>query len=205
MRISSALVLSSSIFFAALFAEEGGIVQEYAGDVVIAGDKDAKVTAKKQKINFGDTVRTGKDAKAQLVLGNGEIVLLKESSSFKLTGKKGSVKGVISQGEFLIGLGKKLGKNESFQIETPACVAGVRGTLFWGLADTNKNSTYAALENQIEVTAQGKSLILKPGEKTFVAFGKAPENAAPSGVKPDFLDTFAVDGQIQGLKDMLKK
>lgn len=205
MRFSIALLLSASLLFTALFAEEGGVVQEYTGEVTISGDKDAKVTAKKQKINFGDTIRTGKDAKAQLVLGNGEIVLLKESSSFKLTGKKGSVKGVISQGEFLIGLGKKLGKNESFQIETPACVAGVRGTLFWGLADTNKNSTYAALENQIEVTAQGKSLVLKPGEKTFVAFGKAPDAAAPSGVKPEYLDTFAVDGQIQGLKGMLPK
>ncbi|MBL8992994.1 MAG: hypothetical protein JNM63_06605, partial [Spirochaetia bacterium] len=56
MRILPALLLGASIFFTALFAEEGGVVQEFAGEVVISGEKDAKVTAKKQKINFGDTV-----------------------------------------------------------------------------------------------------------------------------------------------------
>ncbi len=189
------------------FAQSGGVVQEFVGDVVVLSGKDGKsvkVTAKKQKFNFGETIQTAKGAKAQLVLGNGEVILLKEESIFKLDGKKGAVKGIISQGEYLIGITKKLGKSESFLIETPACVAGVRGTLFWGLSDKDKNSTYAALENQIEVSAQGNSVILKPGEKVFVPFGKAPEKSAPANIPLDYLDTFGVNGQIQGLKGMLK-
>ena len=144
-----------------------------------------------------------KGAKAQILFPDGSAILVKESTSLKISGKKGAVLARVPKGEFLIGIKKKLRKGESFRVKTPAAVAAIRGTLFWGLSDDELNSTYACFQHSIEIAARGKKVVLQPGEKTFIPYGKAPGKKEPADVPPDFMDTFEVDGTIEGFKEML--
>ena len=82
-------------------------------------------------------------------------------------------------------------------------MVGVRGTVFWGKVDADGTSTFAALEHQVSVSAAGSTVLLKPGEKTTVSPGQPPLNAVDSGIAKDYVDTFAIDGNTQKLKERL--
>ena len=79
----------------------------------------------------------------------------------------------------------------------------MRGTLFWGLSDDQLNSTYACFKDTIEIRAAGKTVLLKPGEKTMIPYGKAPGKTEPSKLTLDYMNNFEVDGSIQEFKEML--
>ncbi len=155
------------------------------------------------QLNFGDTVQTEQAAKAQILFAGGNAILIKESTTVKLDGKAGKILLRVPKGEFLIGLKKRLARNESFRVKTPAAVAAVRGTLFWGQSDDKLNSTYACLQHAITISAQGKTMKLEAGEKTFIPYGQSPRKKEASKVPPEFLDSFEVDGSIEGLKELL--
>ena len=153
---------------------------------------------------FGDTVQTGTGGKAQILFTNGNAILIKESSTLRLRGRPGAILVNIPTGEFLIGLKKKLLPGQTFKVRTPAAVACVRGTLFWGLSDKDLNSTYACFESAVEITAQGKTVLLKPGEKAFIPYGRPPRAKEAANVPLAYMDTFGVDGSIEGMKEMVK-
>lgn len=158
-----------------------------------------------QKLRRDDTLRTGDGAVAQVVFKSGATVLVKEKSRFSLRADKTGEVLTFVRGEFLIGLRRKLKDGRKFEVRTPACVAAVRGTVFWGLSDENKKSTYACFTGAIDVTAQGKTAALRPGEKLEVAFGAAPGPVRAADIPADYVDTFAVDQSLQGVDEMLQK
>ncbi len=155
-------------------------------------------------LSFGDLVQTQKAALAQVLFPDGNAILIKENTTLRMGGKPGKVQINIPAGEFLIGLKQKLARGKSLTVKTPAAVAAVRGTLFWGLSDAELNTTYACFQSAIEITAGGKSVTLKQGEKTFIPYGKPAQKIEPANVPLDYLDTFAVDGSIEGFKEMLQ-
>lgn len=152
---------------------------------------------------FGDSVRTGPGSIAQLVLEGGGVVLVRESSTLTLRGGSQAPFISFSLGEFLIGLKEKLGPKRSFRVGTPAAVAAVRGTLFWGKTDSSKEATFAGFGDEVVVTAQGKSVTLKPGETVSVPYGKAPPEPKAHAIKREYLKTFSVEGSLQGLEALI--
>ena len=122
----------------------------------------------------GDTLVTQPGATAHVRFASGALILVKENASFKVSGLGKKVTVSFDKGEFLIGLVKKLEKDENFEVRTPAAVAGVRGTLFWGLSDEKLTSTFACFESELAISAQGQTQILKPGDKVQIAFGEKP-------------------------------
>lgn len=191
-------------------------VRVWAGDAVLirkSGDVEIRAKGKKvfkraeagAELFFGDTVQTLKGARAQVLFANGNAVLLKEMTSARLNGSAARVTVHIPAGEFLIGLKQKLSRDQFFRVRTPAAVAAVRGTLFWGQSDDDLNATYACFQHEIEIAARGQKVVLKPGEKSFIPYGKAPQKAEPSNVPVDFIDTFSVDGSVEGLKEMAEQ
>lgn len=188
-----------------VFASDALLVRK-SGDVRVRhkGRKGFFRAQAGTRLFFGDTVETEAGAKAQVLFTNGNAILIKESSTLRLTGRSGRIQVYIPAGEFLIGLKRRLTRGEFFRVRTPAAVASVRGTLFWGLSDKDLNSTYACFEHAVEISARGRTVLLKPGEKTFIPYGKAPQPKQAANVPLDYLDTFAVDGSIEGLKQMVK-
>ncbi len=158
-----------------------------------------------EPLYFGDEIRTEAGALAHVVFPDGAAVLVKENSRFTLKGNRRDTWIAFDIGEFLIGLKKKLEPGRSFRVKTPAAAAAVRGTLFWGLSDAERDTTYACLADSIEIRAGGKTLVLEKGQKVRVPFGRAPETPGPAEVPLSFLDTFAVEGALQGLDGLAKE
>lgn len=155
-------------------------------------------------IAFGDEIKTGPGAVAHIVFPDGNAVLVKEKSRVALRGDKKNPLVDFEVGEFLIGLKKKLAAGRTFKVKTPVAVAAVRGTLFWGLSDEQKTTTYACFSGSIQIESGGKTVALEPGKTVKIPFGAPMEAVKPANIPPDYVKTFAVDDSLQGL-DQIKE
>jgi hypothetical protein len=157
-----------------------------------------------EELLYGDRVRAASGSVAQIVLsGDRGAILLREDSSFVLEGDPNNTLLNFRVGEFLIGLRKSLTKGQTFRVRTPAAVAAVRGTLFWGKTDADKTTTYAGFGHVIEVTAQGKTVTVPAGKKTTVKFGEAPADSEKHDIPVSYTDKFRVGGGLQDLEKLV--
>lgn len=190
----------------ATLAKMSGPVSILAG----GGKRYAKAKGGEQLL-FGDTIRVGKGGLAHLLLADRGAVLLRDETQMTLQGSANKTSLSFKFGEFLIGLNKKLARGQSFNVRTPAAVAAVRGTLFWGKSDkVDKSTAYAGFGHTVAVTAKGKTVLVEAGKTVTVAYGAAPADAVPSTVGLDYAKNFMIDGSLQGVDalaetDKLKK
>jgi cytochrome c-type biogenesis protein CcmH/NrfG len=75
--------------------------------------------------------------------------------------------------------------NSQLQIETPAGVAGVRGTTFGVSVTPDGKTVIATEEGSVTATAQGETVTVNPGYYSVIVPGKAP--SIPVLVAPDKL------------------
>lgn len=150
----------------------------------------------------GDLVKTGPGGVAHLEFDGGAMLLVTGNSSVVLGGVEEEPEIRFAFGEWLLGLAKKLQAGRRFRVHTPQAVAAVRGTLFWGKTDP-KETQLAGLENEVEVGAMGKTVVLKPGQLVVVPSGAPPRDPVPHSVPAPFLDRFKVDGKLGGLDSLL--
>ncbi len=130
----------------------------------------------------GDSLRTLKGGKVQLVFPQNTIVLIKENSVLNLRdlGQGGRAKVRTLLGSFLFDLRKALSPGSSFEVETPSALAVVRGTKFGAEVSIDGTTVLTAYENSIEVIAQGVSITLDEGYQTTIPPGKPPSEPAPA-------------------------
>jgi hypothetical protein len=197
-----AAVFLAGIVAAPALAQDATLVKT-AGPVSILAEGGKRFAAAKggEDLIYGDTIRVGKGGTAHIALAGRGAVLLREETLLTLRGTPRRTVLSVKFGEFLIGLRKNLGKGESFKVRTPAAVAAVRGTLFWGKSDkADKSTAYAGFGHTVAVTAQGKTVLVEPGKTVTVAFGAAPADAAPSSVGLDYAKNFAIEGSLQDVE-----
>ncbi|TPW21937.1 MAG: LipL45-related lipoprotein [Elusimicrobia bacterium] len=189
-------------------AARDAVLVKAKGKVSVKADGTDKFvkTQEGATLLYGDTVRVGKNSVAQLTMGENAAVLVREDSEFLIGGSAAQTELDFSFGEFLVGLRKKLTQKQSFRLRTPAAVAAIRGTLFWGKSDKKtKSSTYAGFGGQVRVEAQGQAVEVTPGKTVTVAFGSAPADPVPSTVTLDYAGKFMVDGTLQGLETLARE
>lgn len=170
------------------------------------GDTGFRSVSGGDMLPMSGTFRVLPGGKAQIELPNGGIVLAKEFTVIRLdqlaTDKNSEIS--IPLGEFLIGFKTKLPEKQMFKVNTPAAVAGIRGTLFWGLADADLSSTFACFHDTITLTGGGEEIELAPGYVSSTQHGQSPAVPAKHSVPASYLETFAVEGSLEGLPDILK-
>jgi hypothetical protein len=195
-----ALLLAAAPAFAA-----DAVLVKISGPVFLRPDGAPRDIRAKggEELLYGDAIRTGAGGAAQLTIGDRGAVLVRENSAFIIQGDPQKTTLSFKFGEFLIGLRKNLEKGQSFRVRTPAAVAAVRGTLFWGKSDEAKTTTYAGFGHTIAVTAKGKTVLVHAGETTSVPFGEAPAETKPSTISPSYAENFRVDGSLQGLEELV--
>jgi hypothetical protein len=154
---------------------------------------------------YSDAVKTGPNSLAHILFPDGSAVLVKENSRLVLQGTPRKTIVSFSIGEFLIGIKKKLAPGQSFKVRTPAAVAAVRGTLFWGKVEKNGGVQFAGLGHTVSVRAKGKTVLLKAGLKTSVSPGSPPTEPQPHDIPASYAKTFAVGDSIQGLEALLEQ
>lgn len=209
MQLLAAAVLLAAV---SASAQDATLVQTSGPVSILAGGARRFSAAKGgEELLYGDTIRVGKGGLAHVILKDRGAVLLREETLLTLQGTPSRVSLSFKFGEFLIGLTKKLEAGQSFKVRTPAAVAAVRGTLFWGKSDKADQSTaYAGFGHTVAVTAKGKTVVVEPGKTVTVAFGSAPADPVASSVGLDYANSFMIDGSLRGIEslaetDKLKK
>lgn len=180
---------------------------EGAAEVKGPADTSFRPVSSGSMLPVSGTFRVHAGGKCQIELPNGVIVLVKEFTIVRLDqlAKDKNSQITIPVGEFLIGLKKPMAEGQVFKVATPASVAGIRGTLFWGLADADLTSTFACFHGSITLDAAGKTVELKPGMLSATKYGEAPADPAAHSVPASYLETFAVEGSLEGLPELLKE
>jgi uncharacterized membrane protein YgcG len=82
-----------------------------------------------------------------------------------------------------------------YQISTPSCVIGVRGTMFTTIVSAERASWVSVEEGAASVTGQGVTVIVNAGQTTFVAFGQPPTPPSASTLPPPI--TTQMDALLQ--------
>jgi hypothetical protein len=71
-----------------------------------------------------------------------------------------------------------------YQVNTPSCSIGVRGTVFTTIVSALRDSWVTVEDGQTAVTAQGVTVTVNAGQTTFVAFGQPPTPPSSSTAPP---------------------
>ena len=127
------------------------------------------------KLNTGDTVRTGADGVAELDQ-KGVILKLSPKTVFTLTEREsgGKQRDVVA-----VAVGSMKMKYEKLSgteplIRTASCSAGVRGTEISVFSGEDGSSLIAVDSGSVEISAEGKTVSLEVGEAVEVRPGQAP-------------------------------
>lgn len=202
-------MMTSFALLVLLACAPGGIAHADADAVIASLEGTVQVRPFSEKkyikaspgfpLAFGDQVRTGRKAIAHVEFPDQTVVLVKEGAIFTIEGTARRKWMRFSIGEFLVGLKRSLQAGESFEVRTPSAVASVRGTLFWGLTDAQKNSVWSGFGHKVAITAGKKTIVLEPGQTVKVPFGGVPGAVEPSTVSKAFINTFAIQNDLRGL------
>ena len=119
--------------------------------------------------------------KTQLSIGPGSQVVL-DRFVFDPNPSASAVAVSITKGvaRFSTGLLPK----PDYQVTTPACTIGVRGTVFTTIVSDARDSWVSVEEGATAVSAQGVTVTVNAGQTTFVAFGRPPTPPSPSTAPP---------------------
>jgi hypothetical protein len=139
-------------------------------------------------VYLGDTVRTGADSRAKLLMIDDSLVTVSQETElslkrYLLDHKAKEREGVLSllRGKVKVIVARVLGYKGRYEVETRTAVAGVRGTsmVVWTETDpsTGKLTTWVfVLEGELYVTAQGVTKILGAGMIIEVVEGQPPKD-----------------------------
>ncbi len=162
------------------------------------------------KVKEKDTILTGADSRAKLVMVDENVLNISPDSQINLESYKfepdkneknvsinvlyGKVRSTVNQ--------KYEGENK-FHVKTPAAVAGVRGTDFLaGFNSLKKESQFVTFEGKVEVGQAGpggsivNAVMVNPGQATIATVGAipAPPQAMPKTTLADMNKESTADG-----------
>ena len=163
----------SPITFSQAFASEATLYSA-VGTVEILNNSATvwEMAAKDRELNDGDTIRTGLDSRAGLVMPDGSLLRLGPNSVMTIRGKSAAKE----EGIFL-----KIGKLFFFsrsevhtpEVRTPTVSAAIRGTEFT-VETSDEESTIAILDGQVECYNEFGSVPAGGGELVSTKRGQAP-------------------------------
>jgi hypothetical protein len=175
-----------------LFAQSvHGVFRVVKGDVKVTAASDGKTAQAKigQKVYPLDTVVTGKDSRAKIVMVDNNEINISPDSKIKIDEykfnpssgeKKVSLK--IEYGKMRAKVNQKYDDDENtFQVKTQTAVAGVRGTDFFTSFDRGTRATkVVTFEGRVAFGQPGvggaisNPVMVNPGQMTTVTAGAPP-------------------------------
>ncbi len=140
-----------------------------------------------EKIGAGETLVTGEDGFAYLVLSDNRFIRISSNSQFTFTylfqleDKSLKAEFFLENGNVSIDVRRKLGKNETMQTRTPISITGVRGT-FYRVKMDGDTSAVETLRGNVALSAAGSMVMVKEGKGSLVKDGAPP--SAPQKLPP---------------------
>ncbi|MBD1871401.1 FecR domain-containing protein [Cyanobacteria bacterium FACHB-471] len=152
------------------------------------------VTSQQRPVQVGDRVQsqataitTGEDSGTTLVLDNNSgTVAVAENTQLAVdqvaTTPTGGQQTELSlqEGEVRANIQTFTNPESSFRVNTPAGVAGVRGTEFSVVVLPTGETRVTTFEGSVEVTAQGQTELIQPGYFSQLTPGQPPTEPRPA-------------------------
>lgn len=136
-------------------------------------------------LNVGDSVITGSDGYAELSLESSSSITIDKDTVFLFSKKekKGEKKSI-----FMVVLGKIKFKFDRLlhepDIETPASVAGIRGTEFTVVSALDGSALYVVDEGSVAVESEGTLVVLNMEEGVEIPIGDVPGEKFDFNIDP---------------------
>ncbi|WP_071191975.1 FecR family protein [Trichormus sp. NMC-1] len=162
-------------------------VRRVSGDVTYQNGKTSRSARIGIKLkNVGDSISTGQRSSSMLALDTG-IAFVQVAENTKLEIQKlqqtrngGHITNLqVRSGQVRLKVRPFTHKDSSLQIETPAGIAGVRGTEFGVSVQPTGNTGVATLSGSVSTTAQGQSVYINKGFQSLVIPGEPPSAPLP--------------------------
>jgi len=177
----------ATLLAAILLAAAAGAFAVPADVTYADGDTTLKLKSGKtqdvqvgDKMNTGDTLRTGKDGLAELDQG-GVTIKINSGTVFTLMEREagGKTQTVLSMalGSIKYKYGKISGSEP--QVRTNGAAAGVRGTEFTVFAGADGSTLFAVDSGQVDVESEGKTVQLTAAQGVEVPLGQPPGEVVP--------------------------
>jgi hypothetical protein len=143
------------------FGSFDATVQAADGPVYAVTDSQTRSLNSGEKIKRGDTIRTSKDARAVVRLGDGSLIEMKDRSEFSITQTLRGTTVHLSRGSVIVEAAKQKG---NFFVETGDSLVSVTGTTFAVNAGT-KGSRVSVIEGEVHLDNNGADRVLRAGEQ----------------------------------------
>lgn len=181
--------LIAAVFVPAELFAANAIVKSVSGDVkcLKAATQSLVALEKGSFLAAPDEVETGADGSVLLVLDTGSEIKIGANSKMKIAD--------LTESDTLLDLTlgeleakvKKLKKNMSFKVQTPASVCAVRGTRFSVAVDNSgktKITVFAGIVSAREISGIGEEIFIRPNQFLEVIPGVAPSKAVDLSFTP---------------------
>src|SRR6185503_3698374 len=114
-----------------------------------------------EKIQRGDTVRTSKDARAIVRLGDGSTIEMKDRSEFSINQTMRGTTVHLGRGSVIVEAAKQKGR---LFVDTGYSLVSVTGTTFEVNAGT-KGTRVSVIEGEVHLDRNGDEKVLRAGEQ----------------------------------------
>jgi FecR protein len=157
-------------------------VQTLSGSVTFQQGKTSKAAQLGTRLEaIGDTLTTGKSSSASLAVDTGiGTVNLAESTTIQVNRMETLPSGgmvtllKILGGQARLQLRPFSNPDSRLEIETPAGISGVRGTVFGVSVQPDGTTGVATLEGRVVAEAQGQSVSIDAGLQSLIVPGQPP-------------------------------
>jgi hypothetical protein len=136
-------------------------VQAADGPVYAVTDTQTRSLNAGEKIQRGDTIRTAKDARAVVRLGDGSLIEMKDRSEFKISQTMRGTTLHLDRGSVIVEAAKQKGK---FFVDTGDSLVSVTGTTF-AVNSGTKGSRVSVIEGEVHLDRSGEDRVLRAGEQ----------------------------------------
>ena len=137
-------------------------VQAAEGQVYQVADTQTASVSNGTKLQQGEKVRTAKDGRAVLRLGDGSLIEMKDRSELYLTktGKGTTIH--LDRGSIVVEAAKQ--KDGQLFVESGDSLVSVSGTVF-SVNNGTKGSRVSVIEGEVNLNHAGSDRVLRPGEQ----------------------------------------
>jgi hypothetical protein len=187
-----------------VLAAAAGEFSAVIGDVTLMRKGRTIKPTVKTPIETKDTIKTGKRAMAKVLLTDGSILTIAQSSRIEVKDylfqkQKRTANFSLYLGKLRSQVKKHFGRDSSYYVYTPTAVAGIRGSDFVSVveligAQETPQSTFCAIESTLTVynsELPAQVVNVDEGYCTVVAAGAIP--SAPSAFSPAELEVLMGD------------
>jgi len=137
-------------------------VQAAEGQVYQIADTQTAAVATGAKLQQGEKVRTAKDGRAVVRLGDGSLIEMKDRSELYLTRSGNGTTIHLNRGSIVVEAAKQ--KDGKLFVESGDSLVSVTGTVF-SVNNGTKGSRISVIEGEVNLNHAGSDRVLRPGEQ----------------------------------------